>query len=318
MIRRCIFTVALISSTVIGCSPAFLDKTPGTTFGTIVVKSPIVSTRERLVNDRYDQDAWLRGQLDSVNFAHFGLDALSDVRSFVGQFSRAGVKFRSQALAPTGAGAGGEDAKKDKPEAPSTGLEVKSTDILSADSFRKKDAATFTVTPDDIVRTQGQASPKDVFRDRRDLRGEIRNEILENQLDDRHDLGGRTLYRLSFDATVKPDADTSAWADVSFEIMEPSARQECDGARKRQNQNLSDEVLKKLCEEEYYGKLYENWIHHLKEELEQQLTRRILSFDTNIQTPDQAKDLLRFFLTKTIYGNRYLEKISQEYFIPTL
>ena len=309
MIKRSIFAFGLISFTIIGCSPAFLDKTPGTTFGTIVVKSPIVSTRERLVNDRYDQDAWLRGQLDAVNFAHFGFDALSDVRSFVGQFSRAGVNFRSQALAPKVAG--DDDASKEKPEAPSTGLGVKSDDIVKADTFRKKGTDTvdtFTVSPQDLARTQGQASPKDVFRDRRDLRGEIRNEILENQLDDRHDLGGRTLHRLSFDATVKADADTSAWAEVSFEIMEPSAGSDCDSAKLNQNRNLDNAAKKQLCEKEYYGELYRNWGRFLEEELQKQLSRRIFSYNTDTQTPGQIKDLLRYYFTKVIYKPQYLRR----------
>jgi len=49
-------------------------------------------------------------------------------------------------------------------------------------------------------------------------REEVRNEILENQLDDRHDIAGNTLYRLKFDATVVPLHDTSAYAMVEVRI----------------------------------------------------------------------------------------------------
>ncbi|MEM7269915.1 MAG: hypothetical protein AAF401_11760 [Pseudomonadota bacterium] len=40
---------------------------PFTTLGEIYVDSPEVYTRERLVNDRYDQDHWLRTQLENLD-----------------------------------------------------------------------------------------------------------------------------------------------------------------------------------------------------------------------------------------------------------
>jgi hypothetical protein len=64
-----------------------------------------------------------------------------------------------------------------------------------------------------------QSSPVDRFRDRLAYRQEIRNEILDNQLDDRHDLNGHALYRLKFETHVIPESDTSAWAVVEVEPM---------------------------------------------------------------------------------------------------
>lgn len=57
----------------------------------------------------------------------------------------------------------------------------------------------------------GKASPIDLFRDKLALLEEIRSEMAANELDDRHDLYGSTLVRLSVDATLIPDDDTSAW-----------------------------------------------------------------------------------------------------------
>ena len=65
-------------------------------------------------------------------------------------------------------------------------------------------------------------TPVEQFRDVLAYREEIRNEILENQLDDRHDIAGNTLYRLKFDATVVPLHDTSAYAMVEVTITGPS------------------------------------------------------------------------------------------------
>lgn len=65
------------------------------------------------------------------------------------------------------------------------------------------------------------ASPTDIFRDKLALREEIRNEINENALDEAHDLHRHTLYRLTFDATLMPDNDTSAWAVISASLVAP-------------------------------------------------------------------------------------------------
>ena len=50
---------------VAGCATNSVSVTskPGTTFGKIYVDTPEVYSRERLVNDRFQQDAWLREKL---------------------------------------------------------------------------------------------------------------------------------------------------------------------------------------------------------------------------------------------------------------
>ena len=64
----------------------------------------------------------------------------------------------------------------------------------------------------------GKASPIDLFRDKLALLEEIRSEMAANELDDRHDLYGSTLVRLSVDATLIPDDDTSAWGVVEMRV----------------------------------------------------------------------------------------------------
>jgi len=63
-----------------------------------------------------------------------------------------------------------------------------------------------------------KASPIDLFRDKLALLEEIRSEMAANELDDRHDLYGSTLVRLSVDATLIPDGDTSAWGVVEMRV----------------------------------------------------------------------------------------------------
>lgn len=68
--------------------------------------------------------------------------------------------------------------------------------------------------------TNATASPIDTFRDHLAYREEIRNEIFENALDDRHDLRGNTAYRLNIDTTILPKRKQDAWAVVEVEVTE--------------------------------------------------------------------------------------------------
>lgn len=64
----------------------------------------------------------------------------------------------------------------------------------------------------------GKASPIDLLRDRLALLEEISSEKSINDYDDRHDLYGSTLVRLSVDATLIPEHDTSAWGVVEMRV----------------------------------------------------------------------------------------------------
>lgn len=157
-------------------------RSAGRTYGQILVDSPEVYTRERMVNDRFRQEAWL-------------LEALN--RDSTPTIQGALETTRSQVF--TGTFVGNAPGQTQSP-APSLG---------SHDSDRSAGGGSASSGS-----TQPQLSKIEAFRSRQAYREEIRNAIIENQLDDRHDLLGNTLYRLKFDATVVPDGDTSAWARV--------------------------------------------------------------------------------------------------------
>lgn len=68
-------------------------------------------------------------------------------------------------------------------------------------------------------------TPIERFRDRLVYREIVRQELLENDLDDSHDIAGNTLYRLTFDTTVLPAGeDSGQWAQVTVE----PARGDCN------------------------------------------------------------------------------------------
>ncbi len=121
---------------------------PFLTAGHIYVESPGVYTRERLVNDRYSQDFWLRTQLGRLD------DDNDLIRKYV----------QSQVNAGT--------PDKGEPGNPVT------------------------------------LSFQDEFLLRAAIRDKLRQMILENLLDDRHDLSGNSIYGLKFNTAVVPGDNT--------------------------------------------------------------------------------------------------------------
>ena len=165
----------IIALAVTGCAvgPGQVTSKPGTTFGKIYVDTPEVYSRERLVNDRFQQDAWLREKL----------------RENPTQGIQGGMGTSARTTTDLSLAAGV------KPQSP------------------PRDELEKSATPQQIGDT-----PIEQLRDTMTYREEVRNEILENQLDDRHDIAGNTLYRLKFDTTVVPLHDTSAYAMVEVTI----------------------------------------------------------------------------------------------------
>lgn len=142
--------------------------------GLIYVESPEVYTRQRLVNDRYLQDAWLRDRLKEVNDTEAGWIEASELE-------RRQLAFR---LAAGEAGAG--NSVPDAPDGAPTGLGNLSDTALN-------------------LLTEVPFSTR--FELQSQARDEIRQLILENALDDRHDLSGNTVFGLKFDTAILPGSD---------------------------------------------------------------------------------------------------------------
>lgn len=256
-----------------GCASKITYLPAGTTYGEITVGKPRVSTRERLINDRLEEDAWLRLQLADTDNLQFGVQGATDIRAFSGTFAKAGISADSSAVAlyrdkQQQALADGrrQDALKDlehqialarkqkeladalagtattstntsgapqtaasspsgsnTPPKPSLEIQnqLESLNTALATLGQRISSLTGRGTETMPVPTSATASPIDLFRDRLAYREEVRSEMIRNALDDAHDLGTNTLYRLSFDATVFPGDDTSAWAVVGVELELP-------------------------------------------------------------------------------------------------
>ncbi|KAF0165090.1 MAG: Uncharacterized protein FD157_1771 [Rhodocyclaceae bacterium] len=241
-----------------GCSTDIFKHTKGTTYGDITVGDARVSSRERLVNDRLTQDAWLKDELRRSDQQEFGFQGAADLRSFVGSSTRLEAnanqveiaQYRAQAAQSADAGRRQqEQAELDnqllrqykqrqmeamaqqsssafaftpptgKPDASPTTAVPTSPTVVEDVRKLKDDVGKFTIDPSTLkFPDKLKPSPQEVLRDKLEYRGLIRTEMLENALDDRHDLKGNTLLRFDVDAAVRPDDDTSAWAIITVEV----------------------------------------------------------------------------------------------------
>lgn len=251
--------------------------------GLILVGSPQVVTRERLVNDRLEQEKWLKAQLaaaENENFERF--QGASDVRTFVGTAVGVGINanpleqqaYRQESEQYLASLERQRSAAERAEEIARLDHEImlerkrQELDKVRGDSLQAlatptetgtTSAAAATTTPGTAGAASGRpqppggtpapdvggfvdrlikdgrekllpsagalgtadkvfSSPVDIFRDKLAYREEIRAELLENGLDDRHDVSGSTLYRLSFDATVWPKSGMDDWAVVEVEL----------------------------------------------------------------------------------------------------
>jgi hypothetical protein len=159
------------------------------TYGRIYVDSPEIYTRERLVNDRFMQDAWLTQQLKLSDFEHAAA-MISTAES---------RRFNANAGTSTSS-IGGGDLRSEKTESIATRKKQDSLPVNQRD---------------------GVPSERDKLISRADFRDQVRSLIIENQLDDRHDLNASSLYRFKFDATVVPGSNTQALAQVRVSLQGP-------------------------------------------------------------------------------------------------
>ena len=237
---------------------------PFTTYGEVYVDSPEVYTRQRLVNDRYAQDHWLRTKLDNLND---GFQPLGARRS-----SNSTVKVKGQ----TETEQQSENPNVDTSSQVSVTAEVEGLNQLMS-----------------LHAIEVEAS----------VRTALRQAILENQLDDRHDLSGNSIYGFKFDTTVISGSNTRSRAYIRIRTkitgpnnpdgIEPEAAQEAgnvfarilaslsgtetagtddngydydDYLRTSQNIEGADPELREAYQN--YRTLYDNWLNDVDKRLD--------------------------------------------------
>jgi len=203
----------LIASVVLVRSSIF-----NTDDGAIIVSSPQVYTRERLVNDRYDQAHWLATQMHDLDAS--GDLLTGEVVEEKSYSANAGVTIPSSAvygaiLKLLGANASNgnqSDTATSKDVGAAVPQKSSDTEVPKQNAVSPEPSP---VTPSD---RGDRHLPFDLqFLIRNSIRDSIRELALENALDDRHDLRGNSIYGLKFDTTVIPRSGRdTAIVDVSL------------------------------------------------------------------------------------------------------
>ena len=197
---------------------------------TILVNRPAVFTRERLVTRRFREQQHLEDML-AISVPKDAFQGYRDVRTFVGLYGQMNL-----ALQPAQGGTAKSDgvtqqqmndaikasetntqqqvdaklaAVKSEPQKPSPSwvakLQSESTGVKLPD-------------PGDIHTTQARLSPVEHLRDDMAYRNAVQAALREQDLDDVHDLSGKTIYTLKFDVTLAPPRDTGAVAKVRVKM----------------------------------------------------------------------------------------------------
>ena len=173
------------------------------TFGKIIVESPEVYTRERLVNDRLRQAVWLRKQMGATE------DVLKEglFRSHEGQF----VQHVSAAMSLQST----DNGDIDQPGM--GGVAVTREDVVDSKPVPKhSDDAPAVNTP--VFNPMEVGTSMELFRAMNEYREQVRTELMQTQLDDRHDIDGNTLYRLNFNTTIVHGRSSDALAVIRVEL----------------------------------------------------------------------------------------------------
>jgi hypothetical protein len=158
-------TIGLMFGSGTDLRPSALWRSAFPAAGLIYVHSPQVYTRERLINERLAEEVWLDGQLKEAD----------KDESLIGVVRRINQS--------TSIGRGKENTQTPLP------VSAKLTSDPETNSFRTDDL-------DDVLTFDQKVRLKSANRDF------ILQKIIENRLDDRHDLQGNSLYILKFDTTV--------------------------------------------------------------------------------------------------------------------
>jgi hypothetical protein len=245
--------------------------------GQIIVNSPAVFTRQRLVNDRLAQSAWLQEQLRvtsrEFDSAFRSIDEVRSIRNSSATRGQIGI----------GGAAGGAT-----PAATTPADEAKS------------DAATPTVTP----------TSADLFRAKNTYRDEVRAEIMETQLDDRHDIQGNTIYRLSFDATVLPGTRSDALAVIKVKLLhaaEPEngalddaqAKKKLPRDAQAEKAEAESKRLNQVALDDEYFQLYEDWLRFMQRLVQKSVTN-ITQTLLERKPDDRTAQTLPIFLLKRV------------------
>jgi len=249
--------------------------------GIVIIDSPEVYSRERLINDRFRQVSWLEDELDKSPDLAFGNQAISDLHQILKIDTKIG------------------NTTADDPAA-----ETNPVDMSPGENTRNNSGAT--------------VSPSERFRDVRAYREEIRTEMMETLLDDRHDIKGNTLYRLKFDTTVLPQENTEKMVVIQVKLARAGFCEPADSAdtyKATDSEHLPCISIRAI---------HDSWLRQTEEKINAAIEGTINSFKgRNLTTPDFAEfvrylqkkvsndDVRDFVATNVNYLKNHMEYLRE-------
>jgi len=210
--------------------------------GKIIVNSPTVYTRQRLVNDRLDQAHWLRSQLELTD--NGPSDKFQKFQS-IDQIRRV--------LSNTQVNLGASPSASPAEKAAADDLAVEATTLA-------------------------------LFRAKNTYREEVRSEITQTELDDRHDIRGNTIFRLTFDASVIAGTRRDSVAAIVIKLGHRP-----EGAINAKTAPYYDD----------YRILYDEWVRYFQETIPISLANIQNSVSSREPHP-RLRTLFTEFLTRRI------------------
>ncbi|MEP9353761.1 hypothetical protein ABLE93_09195 [Xanthobacter sp. KR7-65] len=242
--------------------------------GLLFVEAPQVYTRERLVNDRFDQANWLNHELD--------VSSQTDAVARMETAARAQDTHTAIRIGLGGSSAPAPDATARVDAAPA-----------GADRLRLE--------------------PTSLLDRRLEYRNKVRSELMDTQLDDSHDLDGNTLYRFNFDTVVMPWADVRRYPGTAvFLITAQSTRGDARDAKEARPETPQTQA-EWLIETRDNLELLQSWQREIQNFLTKVVRFRIENFynqESSENKTDPKEDILfEFFLRKTLM-NTFVDILS--------
>lgn len=226
--------------------------------GHVIVGTPQVFTRERLIQERVDEEAWLKQQLakppDGVSF-----QGIRDIRDFSGihqelratfdpaqselfrldhditkttkelELAKARHELRAYKQSD---GKEIQNVAKDPAGSGSASPETSTLGEPPASTSRKIPDKTDELRSGEQAKTtKAQPGILDKLHDQLAFRNTVRAAMRERQLDDAHDLTGSAIYDFQFDVTLMPESEHDQYAKVLVKVNDPACDPSGTGTR---------------------------------------------------------------------------------------
>jgi chromosome segregation ATPase len=210
-------TILILSAYFYGCSPTTSlakEKTaPAISGGAIMVDSPEVFTRQRLLDQHQQEVEWLSQKLNE--YTPGGYQGIRDVRILATETQIALAEIKHDVAELEKEVENLEEEISEKQE---------ETQQKAKEQPSEKSSAEPTVppagllSPQMVAKTEAELTHIETVRDEMAYRQMIHAALSAIEVNDTNELMGYTLYTLKFDVTIVPGTNTNSLGEVSLKL----------------------------------------------------------------------------------------------------